>query len=170
MKGDDVSVKRASTEVESDASVSKKPKIEDEDDTSMEEESDSDNEGLWSVDAEDDDDGVRSPTINYSNLQDPEPEWDKDSYDGYELEFDPDCREGFSSDKAYAEFREYKTKAFENRVTFWSLFVIQLMKYDSFKLFFNLFVFWFFFLGVFRRSIQIHLPHQRSGRSLDNHD
>ncbi|CAF1697645.1 unnamed protein product [Brassica napus] len=115
MKGDDVSVKRASTEVESDASVSKKPKIEDEDDTSMEEESDSDNEGLWSVDAEDDDDGVRSPTINYSNLQDPEPEWDKDSYDGYELEFDPDGREGFSSDKAYAEFRDYKTKAFENR-------------------------------------------------------
>ncbi|KAF8047404.1 hypothetical protein N665_3055s0003 [Sinapis alba] len=115
MKTEDVTAKRASTEVES---VSKKQKIEDEDDTSMEEEeeeeSDSDNEGLWSVDAEDDD-VVRSPTINYSNMQDPEPEWDKDSYDGYELEFDADGREGFSSDKAYAEFREYKTKAFQNR-------------------------------------------------------
>lgn len=115
MKPEDATAKRDSTEVEPDSSVSKKQKIEDEDDTSMEEESDSDNEGLWSVDAEDDDDGARSPTINYSNFQDPEPEWDKDSYDGYELEFDPDGREGFSSDKAYAEFREYKTKAFENR-------------------------------------------------------
>ena len=115
MKPEDATAKRDSKEVESDSSVSKKQKIEDEDDTSMEEESD--NEGLWSVDAEDDDDGARSPTINYSNLQDPEPEWDKDSYDGYELKFDPDGREGFSSDKAYQDFRDYKTKAFKNRVT-----------------------------------------------------
>ncbi|KAL0672832.1 hypothetical protein Bca4012_000813 [Brassica carinata] len=116
MKPEDATAKRDSTEVESDSSVSKKPKFEDEDDASMEyEESDSDNEGLWSVDEEEDDEVVRSPTINYSNLQDPEPEWDKDSYDGYELKFDPDGREGFSSDKAYAEFREYKTKAFKNR-------------------------------------------------------
>ncbi|KAG2334044.1 hypothetical protein Bca52824_005224 [Brassica carinata] len=104
MKPEDATAKRDSTEVESDSSVSKSRK------------SDSDNEGLWSVDEEEDDEVVRSPTINYSNLQDPEPEWDKDSYDGYELKFDPDGREGFSSDKAYAEFREYKTKAFKNRV------------------------------------------------------
>ncbi|CAH8381472.1 unnamed protein product [Eruca vesicaria subsp. sativa] len=106
--------KRALTEVDSDSSVSKKTKIEDQDETSMEEEeeSESDNEGLWSVDG---DDGASSPTINYLNFQDPEPEWDKDSYDGYELEFDHDGRECFSSDKAYAEFREFKTKAFQNR-------------------------------------------------------
>ncbi|KAG2333775.1 hypothetical protein Bca52824_004955 [Brassica carinata] len=105
------------TEVESDSSsVSKKRKIEDEDDTGMEDEGDSDsnNPYLWTDDEEEEDDD--SPTINYSNMIEPEPEWDKDSYDGYELEFDADGRKGFSSDKAYSEFREYKTKCFENRI------------------------------------------------------
>ncbi|XP_018458864.1 uncharacterized protein LOC108829763 [Raphanus sativus] len=115
MNPEDAKAKRDSTEVESDSSVSKKPKIEDEeDDTSMEEEEEeeSDNEGLWSTD---DDDVVRSPTINYSNYRDPDPVWDVDSYDEHELVFDADGREGFSSDKAYAEFREYKTMCFKNR-------------------------------------------------------
>ncbi|CAN6974991.1 unnamed protein product [Brassica oleracea var. botrytis] len=113
MLSDDSRAKRAATEEESDSSVSKKPKIEDEDDTCMEDEDDSDsnNPFLWSTDGENDD----SPTINYLNFQDPEPEWDKDSYDGYELEFDPDGREGFPDDKAYQDFRDYKTKAFKNR-------------------------------------------------------
>ncbi|CDY69489.1 BnaCnng63820D [Brassica napus] len=113
MLSDDSRAKRAATEEESDSSVSKKPKIEDEDDTCMEDEDDSDsnNPFLWSTDEENDD----SPTINYLNLQDQEPEWDKDSYDGYELEFDPDGREGFPDDKAYQDFRDYKTKAFKNR-------------------------------------------------------
>ncbi|KAJ4908258.1 Cystatin/monellin superfamily protein [Raphanus sativus] len=115
MKSNDETAKRDSTEVESDSSVSKKQEIEDEDedDTGMEDEDevDSNNPYLWSADEEDDD----SPTINYSNLQDPEPEWDKDSYDDHELVFDADGRKGFSSDKAYAEFREYKTMCFKNR-------------------------------------------------------
>uniref|UniRef100_M4CQA0 Cystatin domain-containing protein n=1 Tax=Brassica campestris TaxID=3711 RepID=M4CQA0_BRACM len=117
MEGDDVSVKRASTEVESDSSVSKKPKIEDEDDTNMEDESDSDSTDsgrAWSVEAKDDDEEVVKPP-NYLNMQDPEPEWDKDSYDGYELVFDSDGREGFPNDEEYQEFREYKTKAWKNR-------------------------------------------------------
>ena len=120
MLSDDSRAKRAATEEESDSSVSKKPKIEDEDDTCMEDEDDSDsnNPFLWSTDGENDD----SPTINYLNFQDPEPEWDKDSYDGYELEFDPDGREGFSNDEDYKEFRDYKTKAWKNRVTLWSFF------------------------------------------------
>ena len=119
MLSDDLGTKRAATEEESDSSVSKKPKIEDEDDTCMEDEGDSDSDSnnpfLWSTDEEKDD----SPTINYSNLQDPEPEWDKDSYDGYELEFDADGREGFPDDKAYQDFRDYKTKAFKSRVMLW---------------------------------------------------
>ncbi|CAG7879467.1 unnamed protein product [Brassica rapa] len=124
MEGDDVSVKRASTEVESDSSVSKNPKIEDEDDTNMEDESESDSSDsgrAWSVEAKDDDEEVVKPP-NYLNMQDPEPEWDKDSYDGYELVFDSDGREGFPNDEEYEEFREYKTKAWKNRVTLWSLF------------------------------------------------
>ncbi|KAL0709635.1 hypothetical protein Bca4012_016613 [Brassica carinata] len=103
MKTEDVTVKRASTGVESASPVSNKLKIEDEDDTSMEEEeeeeeeeSDSDNSGLWSVEEEEDD--------------------EVDSYDGYECVFDPDGPEGFSSDKAYAEFRVYKINAWKNRV------------------------------------------------------
>ena len=161
MEGNDVSVKRASTEVESDSSVSKKPKIEDEDDTNMEDESDSDSTDsgrAWSVEAKDDDEEVVKPP-NYLNMQDPEPEWDKDSYDGYELVFDSDGREGFPNDEEYQEFREYKTKAWKNRVTLWSLF--NLLSHTVNKNFRFL-----IFLGVFRRSIQIHLPHFRSGRSL----
>ncbi|CAF2120015.1 unnamed protein product [Brassica napus] len=118
MEGDDVSVKRASTEVESDSSVSKKPKIEDEDDTNMEDESDSDSTDsgrAWSVEAKDDDEEVVKPP-NYLNMQDPVSEWDKDSYDGYELVFDSDGREGFPNDEEYEEFREYKTKAWKNRI------------------------------------------------------
>ena len=123
MLSDDSRAKRAATGEESDSSVSKKPKFEDEDDddTSMEEESDSDSGRAWSVEAKDDDEEVVKPP-NYLNMQDPEPEWDKDSYDGYELEFDPDGREGFSNDEDYKEFRDYKTKAWKNRVTLWSFF------------------------------------------------
>ncbi|WZZ38491.1 uncharacterized protein BNAC03G08220D [Brassica napus] len=116
MLSDDSRAKRAATEEESDSSVSKKPKFEDEDDddTSMEEESDSDSGRAWSVEAKDNDEEVVKPP-NYLNMQDPEPEWDKDSYDGYELVFDSDGREGFSNDEDYKEFRDYKTKAWKNR-------------------------------------------------------
>ncbi|KAL0709629.1 hypothetical protein Bca4012_016607 [Brassica carinata] len=118
MELEDVEAEGDSTEVESDSPVSKKQKIEDEDedDTSMEDESDGDSTDsgrAWSVEAEDDDEVVKPP--NYLNMRDPDPEWDKDSYDDYELVFDSDGREGFPNDEEYEEFCEYKTMAFENR-------------------------------------------------------
>ena len=113
MKSDDETAKPASTEEETS--------VEDEDGRSMENESDTDSGRAWSVEAKNDDEEVVKPP-NYLNMQDPEPEWDKDSYDGYELEFDPDGREGFSNDEDYKEFRDYKTKAWKNRVTLWSFF------------------------------------------------
>ncbi|KAF3547103.1 hypothetical protein DY000_02000705 [Brassica cretica] len=116
MFSDSVTAKRSSTEEESDSSVSKKLKVEDEDDTNMEDESDSDTDsGLaWSVETEEDEGVVRPPRINYLNIQDPEPEWDKDSFDGYEC-YDPEDRKSFSNDEEYEEFREFKFQAWKNK-------------------------------------------------------
>ncbi|WZZ38493.1 hypothetical protein YC2023_034752 [Brassica napus] len=47
-------------------------------------------------------------------MQDPEPEWDKDSFDGYEC-YDPEDRESFSNDEEYEEFREFKFQAWKNK-------------------------------------------------------
>lgn len=112
MFSDDLPAKRASTEEEFDSSVSKKPKFEDEDDedTSMEEDSDTEEE-------EEEEGVVRSPRINYLNMPDPEPEWDVDSFDGYEY-FNPEDRKSFSDEEEYNEFRDFKIKAWKNRVTF----------------------------------------------------
>ncbi|KAL0843214.1 hypothetical protein Bca101_016459 [Brassica carinata] len=107
MKSDDETAKLASTEEET--------RVQDEEDTSMEEESESDTDSgrAWSVEVEDDEKVVKPP--NYLNMQDPEPEWDVDSYDGYECVFDPDGREGFPNDEEYEDFRAYKIKAWKNR-------------------------------------------------------
>ncbi|XP_018475800.1 uncharacterized protein LOC108847110 [Raphanus sativus] len=119
MLSDDFTAKRAAAEEESDSSVSKKQKLEDEDDdddTSMEEDSDTDSGRAWSVDTEEEDeDGVvRSPRINYLNFPEPEPEWDKDSFDGYEF-YDPEDRKSFSDDEEYKVFRDFKIQAWKNR-------------------------------------------------------
>ncbi|KAL0672835.1 hypothetical protein Bca4012_000816 [Brassica carinata] len=116
MFSDSVTAKRSSTEEESDSSVSKKLKVEDEDDTNMEDESDSDTDSgrAWSVETEEDEGVVRPPRINYLNIQDPEPEWDKDSFDGYEC-YDPEDRKSFSNDEEYEEFREFKFQAWKNK-------------------------------------------------------
>ncbi|KAG2333776.1 hypothetical protein Bca52824_004956 [Brassica carinata] len=120
MFSDDLPAKRASTEEEFDSSVSKKRKFEDEndEDTSMEEDSDTDSGRAWSVDTEEDgDEGVvRSPRINYLNMPEPEPEWDKDSFDGYEYEcYDPEDRKSFSDEEEYKVFRDFKIQAWKNR-------------------------------------------------------
>ncbi|KAL0843215.1 hypothetical protein Bca101_016460 [Brassica carinata] len=107
MKSDDETAKLASTDEET--------RVQDEEDTSMEEESESDTDSgrAWSVEVEDDEEVVKPP--NYLNMQDPEPEWDVDSYDGYECVFDADGREGFPNDEEYEDFRAYKIKAWKNR-------------------------------------------------------
>ncbi|KAL0843213.1 hypothetical protein Bca101_016458 [Brassica carinata] len=92
MSSDGVTTKRSSTEEESDSSVSKKLKFEDVDDTNMENESDTYSGQALSVETEEDERVV--------TLQDPEPEWDKDSFDGYEC-YDPEDRESFSNDEEY---------------------------------------------------------------------
>ncbi|KAJ4871449.1 Cystatin/monellin superfamily protein [Raphanus sativus] len=113
MSSDGVTTKRSSTEEESDSSVSKKLKFEDVNDTNMEDESDTDSGRAWSVDTEDDE-IVRPPRINYLNMQDPEPEWDVDSFDGYEF-YDPEDRKSFSNDEEYKEFSEFKIQAWKNK-------------------------------------------------------
>ncbi|XP_056861668.1 uncharacterized protein LOC130509543 [Raphanus sativus] len=113
MSSDGVTTKRSSTEEESDSSLSKKLKFEDEETTSMEDESDTDSGRAWSVDTEDDE-VVRPPRINYLNMQDPEPEWDVDSFDGYEF-YDPEDRKSFSNDEEYKEFSEFKIQAWKNK-------------------------------------------------------
>ncbi|KAJ4910744.1 Cystatin/monellin superfamily protein [Raphanus sativus] len=79
----------------------------------MEEDSDTDSGRAWSVDTEDEDGVVRSPRINYLNMRDPEPEWDKDSFDGYEY-FNPEDRKTFSDEEEYKEFRDFKIQAWKN--------------------------------------------------------
>ncbi|XP_013623818.1 PREDICTED: uncharacterized protein LOC106329698 [Brassica oleracea var. oleracea] len=114
MSSDDVTPNRCSTEEESDSSVSKKLKVEDEDDRNMEDESDTDSGQALSVETEEDEGVVRPPRINFLNMQDPEPEWDKDSFDGYEC-YDPEDRKSFSNDEEYEEFRQFKIPAWKNK-------------------------------------------------------
>ncbi|XP_056862462.1 uncharacterized protein LOC108845593 [Raphanus sativus] len=106
MKSDDETAKLASTEEET--------RCEDEETTSLEDESDTDCGRAWSVDTEDDE-VVRSPTINYLNFQDPEPEWDVDSFDGYEC-YDSEDRKSFSDDEEYEEFRVFKIQTWKNKI------------------------------------------------------
>ncbi|KAJ4908257.1 Uncharacterized protein Rs2_11915 [Raphanus sativus] len=81
----------------------------------MEEDSDTDSGRAWSVDTEEEDEGVvRSPRINYLNFPEPEPEWDKDSFDGYEF-YDPEDRKSFSDEEEYKVFRDFKIQAWKNR-------------------------------------------------------
>ena len=106
MKSDDETAKPASTEEETS--------VEDEDGRSMENESDTDSGRAWSVDTEEDEGVVKPPRINYLNMQDPEPEWDVDSFDGYEC-YDSDDRKSFSDDEEYEEFRQFKIPAWKNK-------------------------------------------------------
>ncbi|CAH8372555.1 unnamed protein product [Eruca vesicaria subsp. sativa] len=78
-----------------------------------EDESDTDSGRAWSVDTEEDEGVVRPPRINYLSMQDPEPEWDVDSFDGYEC-YDSEDRKSFS-DEEYEEFRQFKIQAWKNR-------------------------------------------------------
>ncbi|KAF8047405.1 hypothetical protein N665_3055s0004 [Sinapis alba] len=87
---------------------------EDEHDTSTEYESDTDSGRAWSVDTEEDEGVVKSPRINYLNMQDPEPEWDVDSFDGYEC-YDSEDRKSFSDEEEYEEFRVFKIQAWKNK-------------------------------------------------------
>ncbi|KAF2613943.1 hypothetical protein F2Q70_00007531 [Brassica cretica] len=82
----------------------------------MENESDTDSGRAWSVDTEEDEGVVKPPRINYLNMQDPEPEWDADSFDGYEC-YDSDDRKSFSDDDEYEEFRQFKIQAWKNKGT-----------------------------------------------------
>ncbi|XP_056853445.1 uncharacterized protein LOC130502680 [Raphanus sativus] len=105
MKSDDETAKLALMEEET--------RCEDEETTSMEDESDTDSGRAWSVDTEDDE-VVRLPRINYLNMQDPEPEWDVDSFDGYEC-YDSEDRKSFSDEEEYEEFRVFKIQTWKNR-------------------------------------------------------
>ncbi|KAL0843216.1 hypothetical protein Bca101_016461 [Brassica carinata] len=106
MKSDDETAKLASTE--------EVTRDEYEDDTSMEDESDTDSGRAWSVDTEEDEGVVKPPRINYLNMQDPEPEWDVDSFDGYEC-YDSKDRNSFWDDEEYEEFRVSKIQTWKNK-------------------------------------------------------
>ncbi|XP_010495243.1 PREDICTED: uncharacterized protein LOC104772310 [Camelina sativa] len=83
----------------------------DEEDTESESETESE---------ETESEGDGSVTVGkYRGLEDveePEPEWDVDSFDGREYESDPEIRDSFANENDYMEYREETIQALEDRV------------------------------------------------------
>ncbi|XP_010492645.1 PREDICTED: uncharacterized protein LOC104769999 [Camelina sativa] len=53
--------------------------------------------------------------IGLEDMEEPEPEWDVDSFDGREYESDAEIRDSFANENDYMEYREERIQALEDR-------------------------------------------------------